>query len=169
MKDTQLRGLILAKYYERRREPNFTPDPTDFDPPISIQDIFAISDQLGQHGLITWHLLRGTGGPVAGMGQITAFGIDVVEGEATSDIKLEFVQNKTVNITGSSNVVVGDNNQITLTQHVAELARLIDNSSGTPGQKAEAKSILQSFLGHSLVTAIAGGIAGGAIELLRGR
>ena len=170
MKDTQLRGVILAKYYERRREPNFTPDPSDFDPPISIQDIFAISGQLGQHGLITWSPLRGTGGPVAGMGQITAFGIDVVEGAATSDdIKLEFVQNKTVNITGSSNVVVGDNNQITLTQYVDELAHLIDNSSGTSEQKAEAKSILQSFLEHPLVTAIAGGIAGGAIELLRDR
>ena len=83
--------------------------------------------------------------------------------------KLEFVQNKTVNITGSSNVVVGDNNQITLTQYVAELAQLIDNSSGTSEQKTEAKSILQSFLEHPLVTAIAGGIAGGAIELLRGR
>ena len=35
--------------------------------------------------LITWPPLRGIGGFVTGMGQITAFGIDVVEGAATSD------------------------------------------------------------------------------------
>lgn len=169
MKDTQLRGIILSKYYERRREPNFLPNPEDFDPPIPIEDILAISDQLGQHGLIEWSPLRGIGGLTAGMGKISAFGIDVVEGEVTPDIKVEFIQNKTVNITDSKNIVVGDNNQIALTQNITELARLIDDSNGTPEQKEEAKNILRNFLKHPLVTAVAGGAAAGAIGLLSGR
>lgn len=160
MKDTQLRGIILAKYYERRRGQLFTPKPEDFDPPIAIEDILAISDQLGQHGLIEWTVLKNFGGISAGLGKISAFGIDVVEGEATPDIKVEFVQNKTINVTGSSNVVVGDHNQMSVTQHIAELARVIDNSNGTPEQKAEAKGILRRLVEHPLVASVVGGAVG---------
>lgn len=160
MKDTQLRGVILAKYYEHRRSQLFTPKPEDFDPPIALEDILAISDQLGQHGLIEWKVLKSFGAISAGLGKISAFGIDVVEGEATPDIKVEFVQNKTINVTGSSNVVVGDHNQMSVTQHVAELARVIDNSNGTPEQKAEAKGLLRSLIAHPLVASVAGSAVG---------
>lgn len=160
MKDTQLRGIILAKYYERRRGQLFTLKPEDFDPPIPIVDILEISDQLGQHGLIEWKVFKPISGIADGRGKISAFGIDVVEGEATPDIKVEFVQTKTVNVTGSSNVVVGDHNQLTVTQHIAELARVIDNSSGTSEQKAEAKSIIRRLAEHPLVAAIAGSAVG---------
>lgn len=160
MKDTQLRGVILAKYYERRRGQLFTPKPDDFDPPIAIEDILAISDQLGQHGLIEWKVLKNFGGIAAGLGKISAFGIDVVEGEATPDIKVEFVQNKTINVSGSSNVVVGDHNQMSVTQHIAELARAIDNSNGTPEQKVEAKGLLKRLVEHPLVASVAGGAVG---------
>lgn len=160
MKDTQLRGIILAKYYERRRGQIFTPKPEDFDPPIAIEDILAISDQLGQHGLIEWKVLKSFGGISAGFGKISAFGIDVVEGEATPDIKVEFVQNKTINVSGSSNVVIGDHNQMSVTQHISELARVIDNSGGTPEQKAEAKGLLRRLVEHPLVAAVAGGAVG---------
>ncbi|MBE2257322.1 MAG: hypothetical protein IAE88_00595 [Rhodobacteraceae bacterium] len=163
MKDTQLRGIILGKYYEHRRSRFLTLKPEDFDPPIAIEDILAISDQLGQHGLIEWKALESYDGIEAGLGKITAFGIDVVEGEATPDIKVEFVQNKAITVTGSSNVVVGDHNQMSITQHVAELARVIDNSNGTPQQKAEAKGLLLRLVEHPLVASI----AGGAIGLLR--
>jgi len=164
MKDTQLRGIILDKYYERRRGQIFTPKPEDFDLPIAIEDILAISDQLGQHGLIEWKVLKSFGDISAGLGKISAFGIDVVEGEATPDIKVEFVQNKTINVSGSSSVVVGDHNQMSVTQHIAEFARIIDNSGGTPEQKAAAKGLLRRLVEHPLVASV----AGGAIGLLGG-
>jgi hypothetical protein len=160
MKDTQLRGVILAKYYERRRGRLFTPKPEDFDPPIAIEDILAISDQLGQYRLIEWKPLKSFGDISAGLGKISAFGIDVVEGEATPDIKVEFVENKTINISGSSNVVVGDHNQMCVTQHIAELARVIENSDGTPEQKAEAKGLLRRLVEHPLIASVAGGAVG---------
>lgn len=160
MKDTQLRGVILKKYYERRRGKHFTPKPEDFDPPIEIEDILAISDQLGQHLLIEWKALKQFGGIAAGLGRISAFGIDVVEGEATPDIKVEFVQNKTINVSSSSNVVVGDHNQMSVTQHIAELERVINNSGGTPEQKAEAKGLLRLLAEHPLVASVAGGAVG---------
>ena len=160
MKDTELRGVILGKYYERRRGAIFTPKPEDFIPLIPIEDILAISDQLGEHGLLDWKAIKRIGNITAGLGKITALGIDVVEGAAQSDIKVEFVQTKNINVTGSSNVVVGDNNYMTVMQHLSEFARLIDSSSGDPEQKAEAKGLLRQLAEHPLVTAIAGGATG---------
>ena len=164
MKDTELRGVILGKYYERRRGSIFTPKPEDFIPSIPIGDILAISDQLGEHGLLDWKAIKRIGNITTGIGKITAFGIDVAEGAAQPDIKVEFVQTKNVNVTGSSNVVVGDNNHTTVTQHISEFARLIDNSSGNPEQKAEAKGLLRQPAEHPLIAAI----AGGATALLSG-
>ena len=164
MKDTQLRGVILAKYYERRRGSLFTPKPEDFDPLIPIEEILAISDQLGEHGLLEWKVLKRVGNITAGLGKITAFGIDVVEGEAQPNIKVEFVQTKNINVSGSANVVVGDNNQMSVTQNISDLARFIDNSHGSPEQKAEAKSLLKKLAEHPLVAAV----AGGAIALFGG-
>lgn len=160
MKDTQLRGIILTKYYERRRGQIFTPMPEDFDPPIAIEDILAISDQLGQHGLIEWKVLKSIGNISAGLGKISAFGIDVVEGEATPGIKVELVQNKTISVSGSSNVVVGDHNQLSVAQYISKLSQIIDKSNGTPEQKAEAKGLLRRLVEHPLVASIAGGAVG---------
>ena len=157
MKDTELRGIVLQKYYEKRREPMFTPKPKDFDEQISFEDILAISEQLGKHGLITWKPIKAIGDVHFGMGKISAFGIDVVKGDAAPDIKVEFVQNKSVTISGSSNVIVGDHNKQSVSHHVNEIIRAIDTSQATPEQKAEAKKLLRKFVEHPLVTAVAGG------------
>ena len=146
MKDTQLRGIVLAKYYESRRGHAFTPESSDFDPPIEMETILSISDQLGEHGLIKWEAIKFLDGTATGFGKITAFGIDVVEGEATPDIKVEFVQNKTVNISGSSNVIVGDSNTLSITNHIEALSKVINDSNSTEIEKAEAKGLLRKFL-----------------------
>jgi hypothetical protein len=164
MKDTELRGIILQCYYEKRREAMFTPEVTDFQEQITLEDICAISEQLGQHGLITWKVIRNFGGVSFGLGKITALGIDVVEGVSTPDIKVEFVQNKSINISGSSNVIVGDHNKQNISHHITEIDRAIEASQATPEQKVEAKSLLQTFIEHPLVTAV----AGGTISLLGG-
>ena len=157
MKDTELRGLILTKYYERRRESFFRPNPEEFVPEISIENILAISAQLGEHGLIEWKAIKNFGNIAIGVGKITALGIDVIEGETQPNIKVKFVQTKNINVSGSANVVIGDNNRMTVKQHLSELAHLIDNSEGTSEQKAEAKGLLSRLAEHPLIAAIAGG------------
>ena len=94
------------------------------------------------------------------MGKINAFGIDVVEREATPDIKVEFVQNQTINITGSSNVVVGDNNAQAVTQTFRDLVSIIETANAPPDQKAEVKGLLRKLLEHPLLVAVAGGAIG---------
>jgi hypothetical protein len=158
MKDAEIRGLILRYYYERRRQSWSIPKPEDLGGGLSEQDILQVADQLAEHGLLEWRKLGSHGTIRNGMGKINAFGVDVVEGTAKTQLKVEFVQNKTINITGSTNVVVGDNNAVT--QSVRDLLSAIDSSSGTPEQKAEARGLLRRFLEHPLVAAVAGGAVG---------
>jgi hypothetical protein len=161
MKDTELRGILLEKFYEQTKRGGFySPQAEDFTPPIPREDLLAVSDQLGQYGLITWKCRRshgrGTYGAILeGVGNITARGIDVVEGEAVSDLKVEFVQNN-VTITNSPGVIVGDHNNQSIVHHVTELAKAIDASEATTEQKAEAKSLLRKFIEHPAVNTVAG-------------
>ncbi|MCI5160318.1 MAG: hypothetical protein D3906_18215 [Candidatus Electrothrix sp. AUS1_2] len=169
MKDTELRGLILQYYYDRRRKGILrAPQPADLSVEVDEQDILHVCDQLGEHGLMRWNSLKSNefGMPAirAGAGEINAFGIDVVEGAATPDIKVEFVQhtnNSTVNITGSTHVIAGNsitgnNNTLTL----SGLAEAIESADATPQEKEEAKTLLRKFLEHLLVSAIAGSAVG---------
>ena len=160
MKDTELRGILLQKYYDRRRGEMFCPEPSEVEGDMTQQDIASISEQLGEHGLLNWKSVRDIAGNHFGMGRITAHGVDVVEGSAQPNIRIEFVQHKTVNISGSTNVVVGDNNKQTITHHIFELSRAIDNTNAPSAQKEEAKSLLRRFAEHPLVAAVAGGAVG---------
>lgn len=158
MKDSEIRGLILRYYYDRRREGWSLPKPEDLGGGISEQDILHVADQLADHNLLEWRKLGSHGNLRAGMGKINAFGVDVVEGDARTELKVEFVQNKTITISGSTNVVVGDNNAVS--QSVRDLLAAIESSSGTPEQKAEAKNLLRRLLEHPLLSAIASGAVG---------
>lgn len=158
MKDAELRGHILDYYYKRRREAWSLPKPEDLGLNVSDIDILYVADQLGEKNLLEWRRQGSHGKINVGMGKINSFGIDVVEGNIQPPLKIEFMQNKTINITGSTNVVVGDNN--TTKQSVQELVRAIDMADGTPAQKEEAKSLLRNFLKHPLLSAIAGGAVG---------
>ena len=160
MKDTELRGHLLQAYYERRREDWFVPTAEELGVNVSEQDILQVCDQLGQHNLIQWQSHDSLGEIDAGMGKISAFGIDVVEGEATPDIKVHLVQNYTINVTGSTNVVVGDHNSQTITDSVKHLIATIESSGASMVEKAEAKSLLRRFLEHPLLSALAGGAIG---------
>jgi hypothetical protein len=88
MKDNELRGLILQKYYDRRREgwsqwqtDDFKdlPDTADFD----AVDVFRACNHLSEHGLIKWQSIEdGQGQTIGGAGKISAFGVDVARAVA---------------------------------------------------------------------------------------
>ncbi|MGS5087557.1 hypothetical protein ACVC7V_13810 [Hydrogenophaga sp. A37] len=158
MKDSEIRGFILEYYYARRREGWSLPKPEDLGGGLSEQDILHVADQLAEHNLLEWRRQGSHGNIHAGIGKINAFGIDVVEGGAKSELKVEFVQSKTINITGSTNVVIGDNNVVT--QSVRDLIAAVESSSGTQEQKEEANGLLRKFLQHPLVAAAVGGAIG---------
>ncbi len=161
MNDNEIRGLLLRKYYERRREPLFQPKPEDFSGQLTTGDILAVSSQLAEHGLIDWRstsTMRDTERG-RGLGKITAAGIDVVEGTATAPIAIR-LQNVTVQDSPNANIIVGDRNTQNISANIEAIIRAINDGKGTDAQKAEAKSLLKRFVDHPLVAAVAGGLAG---------
>lgn len=68
-----------------------------------------------------------------------------------------------INITGAQSVQIGDYNVQNITNSLEALVKIIDSSPGSPGEKAEAKSLLASFLKHPLVVAGVGAGVGAAV------
>jgi hypothetical protein len=165
MKDNELRGLILQKYYEKRRDGWIQWQDPDFeDLPKTVEfdavDLFRACDQLGEHGLIEWKPLHdGKGQTSGGAGKISAFGVDVIEGNVQPPISIMLDQSQNVSVSSSSNVQIGNANIQNVSVHVEKLIEAIENSSASPKEKTDAKSLLKKFLEHPLVTSIAGGIA----------
>ena len=166
MKDNDLRGLILKKYYDYRRRGLFSwmdddfkdlPQPWGFDG----KDLYRICDQLYENGLIEWHSVSDNGGQtIGGRGQISAFGVDVIEGTAKPPIAItaDFSQQH-ISIQHSTGVQIGNGNVQDLSVQIGKLVSAIDHSTAGEQQKAEAKSLLKRFLEHPLVASIVGGIA----------
>jgi hypothetical protein len=164
MKDNDLRGLILRKYYEKRREGWVqwkSEDFTDVDGDFDADDLFRVCNQLGEHGLIEWSGVDDhRGQTVDGRGRISALGVDVIEGNQKAPLAINFDYSQHhVNVSSSSNVQVGSGNIQGVSVHIQGLAEAIDRSKATPGEKEAAKSALRQFLDHPAVSAILGGLA----------
>lgn len=162
MKDNEIRGLVLQKYYDKRRQGFFQwskEDFADLPPTVDIDsaDLFRACDQLAEHGLIEWKPLRGRGQTVGGVGKITAFGVDVIEGESKPPISITL--DHSISVHGSSNVQIGSHNVQDVSVEIGKLIAAINDSTATEAEKAEAKSLLRKFLEHPLVASVVGGLA----------
>jgi len=153
MKDNELRGIILEKFFEVRRERVFQPKPDNFNPPIPPEDLYRICDQLHEHGLIHWNPFKTLGGYLGGMGQITAYGVDVVGNEG---------KQSPINITITSNIF----NQSFIFD-IEQIIMRINDIDASEEEKTEAKSRIKSFIEHPLVSSIVGGILGNLPGLLK--
>lgn len=129
MKDGDLRGIILEKFYEvRNLQPSWV-NPLGL-PGLGLMEpdrnrLLNICEQLGEHGLIHWKSLN-TMNTVGGMGKISASGVDVVEGTARAPITV-FLHDHSISVTGSSNVQIGDSNiqDVRVQTDSHDLARLV--------------------------------------------
>ena len=151
--DSELRGIVLKKYYDARAQPNMIQVPALIDETIDAGTAFRISEQLSQHGLIDWRPIGGIGGQRTGMGRITASGADVVEGTASPPIAI-FIQDQSVRISNSPSVQVGNRNIQGVTISGERISIAIDESNASQTEKEEAKSLLQKFLGNRLLASI---------------
>jgi len=164
MTDNQLRGVVLQKYYNRRREGFFqwkTEDFQDVREEFDAVDLFRVCDQLGEHNLIEWKSAQGPQGEtIGGFGRISAFGVDVVEGHAKAPISITLDQSRHITVHSSSNVQIGNANVQDVSIEIEKVIAAINSSPASDSEKAEAKSLLKKFLEHPLVASIAGGLAG---------
>ena len=160
MTDSELRGIVLRRFYDRRLEQFFEVKLNEFDDQFSFVELQNICRQLSEKGLVgKWHPAMTGGGPSVGIGQITAEGVDVVEGNTTAPISITFDHSSTVAVTSSQNVQIGNNNNQNVVGQFQILVDAIDASNATPAEKLEAKSLLRKVLEHPVVAAIVGGLA----------
>jgi hypothetical protein len=155
MKDSDLRGSVLQKFYDLRHNRDGVIALCTIVPEGSTEqeDIIRyanICDQLAQHELITWHPLKTMVGTIGGMGQITARGVDVVEETVKPPITIT-LHDHSVSVLSSSNVQIGDRNTQGINLKVGRLLAAIDHSSASEGEKAEAKSLLKKLSENKLV------------------
>ncbi|MEY4386863.1 MAG: hypothetical protein RLY20_2146 [Verrucomicrobiota bacterium] len=164
MKDHELRAVVLQKYYDLRHRGYFRWDEVGDEieesfPFKTFGELARICKQLADYNLIEWNPTLGNNGePVAGGGEITAFGSDVIEGTAKAPITITLDQ-RHIHIEGSSNVQIGNANVQGVALHIEQILRRIENSDASTEDKANAKSKLNEFLSHPAVTAILGGLA----------
>ncbi len=162
MKDNEIRAIVLHHYYEKRHDDYSQWSDEDIrrlGNGLSEKVVFAICDQLADHNLIQWKPIKTMGGVANGMGKITAYGVDVIEGEVKAPISIALDKSQNITITDSSHVQIGNSNAQDVHIDIGKILTAINKSNATDGEKEEAKSLLRSFLSHPLVSAIVGGIA----------
>ena len=156
MSAVELRGLMLEKYYQRRKERLIGLLPSDFDGKLSEHEIQSIAGQLADHGLIHWRPNPGLGGAGSGMGTITAAGIDAVEGRAPAPLDIKFSQDRSRPPAAQSRQRVG--------AAMDQLARAIDTSDASAADKRTAASLLHAFRQQPVLRIMAQGDVGPAAD-----
>lgn len=151
MKDTEVRGIVLQKFYEVRHDPAGVlqlPALAELSPANEMQ-VANVCDQLAQNGLIEWKALRSMGGSIGGIGKITARGVDVIEGTIKSSLAIT-MRHHNVTITRSAHVQIGNGNIQVRDVTIDKLSAAIDHSNLSETEKAEARSLLEKLTNSSL-------------------
>ena len=128
MTDGELRGIVLQKFYDLRNQPGMLnavalPELQAVEPDQF--RLHRICEQLREHGLIKGVLLDSFT-TFGSMGNITAHGVDVIEGTARAPITVTLHDHR-ISVNRSSNVQIGDSDTITQTTGIqpGELARFV--------------------------------------------
>jgi hypothetical protein len=154
---SELRGLLLEKYYQRRKERLIALTPSDFDGKLNPQDILTIAGQLSDHGLIHWRANTGQGGIGGGMGTITAAGVAVVEGSVAAPIDIRLSRDTVLKASASSGAPAAKEIRPSVAVAIERLAQAIDESDASATHKREATLLLRAFQEHPLLCTIAPG------------
>jgi hypothetical protein len=161
MTDNELRGIVLQKFYERRREGNIIPKPEDFSP-VPSEDLFRICEHLGHYDLLDWKSSPKQSNPYFGLGKISAYGVNIIENNEKPPIGIKFVQN--ISVRNSQAFQIGNGNIQSFSFVIENIINQIEQANTSAEEKREAKSRLKAFLEHPLVTSVLGGLA---LELIK--
>mgnify|MGYP007055198744 CR=1 FL=1 len=158
MKDSDLRALVLKKFYEERKKDKYFPKAEDF-PEVDIDDIYRVCSQLAEHNLLkAWQAI---GRPVSnGNGIISADGVDVIEGTKKPSIAISVTNNNQSisvgNISKASNLTIGNDNTVSIESNLKEIIEMLKSSDSSKEEKEAALTLLKGFISHPLVASMAG-------------
>jgi hypothetical protein len=146
MTDSQLRGLLLEKYYQRRKERLIGLVPSDFEGKLNERQIQNIAGQLADHGLIHWRPNRGHDGIGGGMGAITPAGVDVVESKVAAPVDIDWSQERGPQLPAAAKPAVAS--------AIAQLLQAIEHSGASLAERQAAIALLQAFQQHALLCSL---------------
>jgi len=158
MKDSELRGIVLKKFYQERGKDKYFPKVEDF-PENDIDSIFRISSQLKEHGLLkVW---KSVGRPATnGFGEISADGVDVIEGTKETRLAISITNNNhnvsVGNISNSSSLAIGSGNTISIENNINEIVEALKASGSSDEEIQGALKLLKKFITHPLVNTMVG-------------
>jgi hypothetical protein len=154
MTDSELRGLLLEKYYQRRKERLIGLAPADFDGKLNERQIQNIAGQLADHGLIHWRPNPGHDGIGGGMGTITPAGVDVVESKVAAPVDIHWSPQRSLQprLHTSPEVAVA----------IERLLQAIEHSGASVADRQAAIALLRAFQQHPLLRSL---LQGEAAEL----
>jgi hypothetical protein len=156
MTDSEVRGIILRWLYDIRHSNNGMIDIPDGLGVMNVEPIILgnCAAQLDEQGLIKFRQYMGRGYR-AGHGSITAFGVDVVEGNVRPPIAVTI--DNSISVSGSHGVQIGGHgNQQTVTLDVEKMISMVDSAGGTVTEKEEAKSLLKKLGENKIVQRVIG-------------
>ncbi len=107
---------------------------------------FQITNTRENHGMFITILISGG---------LTLEGEQYLDG-THEEFRENEMKNQTINIHSANAVQIGDSNTQQITIAIQSLVEKIENSNGSDLEKIEAKNLLQKFLEHPLVAAVAG-------------
>jgi hypothetical protein len=154
MKDSEARGIVLRKCYELRGSQSHL-EMRDFEDTGLPSDLVGrMLEQLSEKQLISWNPRRSSMTSetryLVIMAKITAFGVDVIEGDAQPPMAINI--NASVNVHGSQGVQIGgQGNTLNVTLDVERLNSFINSSGASVHEKEEAKGILKKMFENPLV------------------
>lgn len=154
MTDSERRGLLLEKYYQRRKERLIGLVPSDFDGKLDERDIQSTAGQLADHGLIHWRPNRGHDGIGGGMGAITPAGVDVVESKLAAPVDIHWSQHRGPQLPVEAGAGVA--------AAIEQLLQAIEHSGASAADRQAALALLQAFQQHPLLRKLSQGDAPGS-------
>lgn len=167
MKDNELRGIILKKLYDKRREGFIGLTEKDFNNSIPLANIYRITEQLNDYGMIKSQSIANTydGKLIIKdiRATIAAPGTDVIEGNLSPPIGITFID-KSINVTSSSNFQIGNQNSLKVEQVLKDIHDKIDNADASAQDKKQAKSLWSAISENPLLNTILGSVLSNIVK-----
>ncbi|MGY3589027.1 hypothetical protein ACVIGB_002018 [Bradyrhizobium sp. USDA 4341] len=154
MKDSEARGIVLKKMYDLRETKDRLELPDFADTGLEVDKVGRVLEQLAEKGLIQWNPRRSSMTSAVRymviMAKISAFGVDVVEGDAAPPMAITI--DSSINVHASQGVQIGGHGNIqNVNLNLERLNNYVDSSNASAAEKDEAKSLLKQVWENPLV------------------
>lgn len=162
MTEEQKRRAFLEYFYQHKDDLDPQTNPIDLEG-VDYSEHPRLFKFLEERGLLEGKMGYLRRLPIV-IARVTSLGIEAIE-KNISLSPTAAPTSQTFNINNAHNVAAGNNNTVqqTFNQSVQVLIDQIEQSNGSPEEKAEAKSLLRQFLEHPLVAALASAALGAVL------